>query len=300
MLPIITAFGFGGFALRLSVLSPPTTVAALQFFSNKLCLSAGRFQVEAGERVIGPMRAGLKIGVILDGRQSLELDDRPAVMVAGPSLLIAANSGEHMQRRTGLAGGNLRCALLQFDLDFVAREFGAQMDALRGFAQGDAGVWVRPASAALCVLALQLAEPRVAENLQRLYLAGKALELAAVALDTVISDAPARSARLPQRTAERIREARDIMLERLQDPPGLAELARMTGLNPTNLTSGFRQIFGASVFGYLQEQRLQRAHALIDSGEMTVAEAAFHVGYTPAHFSGLFRKRFGMSPSALR
>ncbi|HEV7257670.1 MAG TPA: AraC family transcriptional regulator [Bosea sp. (in: a-proteobacteria)] len=272
----------------------------MQLFSNKLSLSAGRFQVETGKHVVGPMRAGLKIGVILDGRQSLELDDRPAVMVAGPSLLIAANSGEHMQRRTGLAGGHLRCALLQFDLDFVESEFGAQLDALHGFMQGDAALWVRPANATLCALALQLAEPPVADNLHRLYLAGKALELAAVALDTVMTGVPARPARMPHRTAERIREARDIMLSRLQDPPGLPELARMTGLNPTNLTSGFRQLFGASVFGYLQEQRLQRAHALIDSGEMTVSEAAFHVGYTPAHFSSLFRKRFGMPPSALR
>jgi AraC family transcriptional activator of pyochelin receptor len=272
----------------------------LQLFSNKLSLSAGRFQVETGRHVVGPMRAGLKIGVILDGRQSLELDDRPAVMVAGPSLLIAANSGEHVQRRTGLAGGHLRCALLQFDLDFVENEFGAQLATLRGLVQGDAGLWVRPASATLCALALQLAEPPVSDNLHRLYLGGKALELAAVALDTIMSDVPVRAARMPQRMAERIREARDILLSRLQDPPGLPELARMTGLNPTNLTSGFRQLFGASVFGYLQEHRLQRAHALIDSGEMTVSEAAFHVGYTPAHFSSLFRKRFGMPPSALR
>jgi len=272
----------------------------LHLFSNQLSLSAGRFTVETGERVVGPMRAGLKIGVILDGRQSLELDDRPPVMVAGPSLLIAANSGEHVQRRTGLAGGELRCALLQFDLDFVENEFGAQMAALQGLVQGDAGLWVRPANAALCTLALQLAEPPVAGNLHRLYLAGKALELAAVALEAVMTAVPARPARVPQRTAGRIREARDILLSQLQDPPSLAELARMTGLNPTNLTSGFRQLFGDSVFGYLQEQRLQRAHALIASGDMTVAEAAFEVGYTPAHFSSLFRKRFGMPPSALR
>jgi AraC family transcriptional activator of pyochelin receptor len=272
----------------------------LQLFSDNLSLSAGTYHVEAGKRVVGPMRAGLKIGVILDGRQSLELDDRPAVMVAGPSLLIASNSGEHMQRRTGLAGGHVRMALLQFDLAFVESEFGAQFSTLHGLVEGDAGLWVRPASPSLCALALQMAEPVVAESLHRLYLAGKALELAAVALDTVLGDVPARPVRMPQRTAERIREARDIMLSRLQDPPGLPELARMTGLNPTNLTSGFRQLFGASVFGYLQEHRLQRAYALIASGEMTVAEAAFQVGYTPAHFSGLFRKRFGLPPSALR
>ena len=58
--------------------------------------------------------------------------------------------------------------------------------------------------------------------------------------------------------------------------------------------------FGASVFEYLQEQRLQRAYAMIASGEASVAVAAFQVGYSPAHFSGLFRKRFGIAPSSLR
>ena len=48
------------------------------------------------------------------------------------------------------------------------------------------------------------------------------------------------------------------------------------------------------------EQRLQQAYAMIASGEASVAVAAFKVGYTPAHFSGLFRKRFGIAPSALR
>jgi AraC family transcriptional activator of pyochelin receptor len=33
---------------------------------------------------------------------------------------------------------------------------------------------------------------------------------------------------------------------------------------------------------------------------MSVSEAAWHVGYAPAHFSVAFRRRFNASPSALR
>ncbi|MGO4815974.1 helix-turn-helix domain-containing protein, partial [Cupriavidus sp. 2MCAB6] len=50
----------------------------------------------------------------------------------------------------------------------------------------------------------------------------------------------------------------------------------------------------------LQAHRLQQAYDLIRSGEKSVAEAAYHVGYNPAHFSGIFRKRFGILPSTLR
>ncbi|MFS7221060.1 AraC family transcriptional regulator [Rahnella inusitata] len=33
---------------------------------------------------------------------------------------------------------------------------------------------------------------------------------------------------------------------------------------------------------------------------MSVSTAAYHVGYTPAHFSVVFRKKFGVSPKSLR
>lgn len=66
------------------------------------------------------------------------------------------------------------------------------------------------------------------------------------------------------------------------------------------LSAGFRQVYGASVFGFLQEYRLEQAYKLISTGEMSVSEAAFHVGYGAAHFATIFRKRFGVSPSSLR
>lgn len=270
-------------------------------FSRQLLLSAGTFPNPEGERIVGPMRRGLKIAVMLDGRQSLEIDDKPAVMVRGPALLVAANGGDHLQQRTGLSGGTVRCVLMQFDLDFVEREFAAPMQQLFALAGAeDAGIWVRPADADLCALALQIAECPVAVPLRRLYLAGKALELAAMALDRIVGQPPLRPARLPARTREQVHAVRDMLVAAMREPPSLAELARATGLNPTKLTSAFRAEFGASVFGYLQEQRLQQAHALIAEGEASIAEAAFRVGYTPAHFSSLFRKRFGMPPSALR
>jgi AraC family transcriptional activator of pyochelin receptor len=277
------------------------SLVGLPLFSQQLSLSAGTFPNPEGERIVGPMRRGLKIAVMLDGRQSLELDDRPAVLVRGPALLVAANSGDHVQQRTGLSGGEVRCVLMQFDLDFVEREFAAPMQQLFALAgAGDAGIWVRPADADLCALALEIAACPVAAPLRRLYLAGKALELAAMALDRIVGQPPLRPARLPARTREQVHAARDMLVAAMQQPPSLAELARATGLNPTKLTSAFRAEFGTSVFGYLQEQRLQQAHTLIAKGEASIAEAAFRVGYTPAHFSSLFRKRFGMPPSALR
>lgn len=281
--------------------SEPSPGGMLKLFSDNLSLKAGTFFIAEGESVTGPMRSGLKVGVMLDGRQTLELDDRPPVMIEGPALLVAANGGEHIQQRTGLTGGAVRCALMQFELDFVAREFGAELSRLLLLSgPDDACLWVRPASAELRALALQMAECRVADSLRSFYLAGKALELGALALDEIIGERPVRPAKLDARTRDQIQAVREILEASVQDPPSLSELARRTGLNPSKLTSAFRAQFGTSVFGYLQEYRLQQAHALIASGEASVAVAAFRVGYSPAHFSSAFRKRFGISPSALR
>lgn len=277
----------------------PTSKA--QFFSKQVALAAGSFQIREGERSVGQMRRGLKVAIMLEGQQSLALDDRPAVMIEGPALLVAANSGEHRQRRTVIADAAVRCVLIQFDLDFVEREFAVPVERLLALAGGaDAGLWVRPADARLRALGLQMAECAVAEPLRRLYLAGKALELAALALDEIVGKPEKRPSRLPTRTRDQVRAVRDRLVGSMQDPPSLAELARASGLNPTKLTSAFRIEFGTSVFGYLQEHRLQQAHLLIASGAATIAEAAFRVGYTPAHFSSLFRKRFGVPPSGLR
>lgn len=286
---------------------PPRSISdrshhtTLQLFSQNLSLSAGVSSIVEGERIVGPMRRGLKVAVMLDGRQSLSLDDRPTVMIGGPALLVAANSGDHEQQRISLTGGPLRYALMQFDLDFVATELGVALETLFDLVNlNDAGFWVRPASATLRALALQMAGCSAADPLRGLFLAGKALELAALAIGEVTCERPTRPARLPARTRERVLTARDMLMEAAQEPPSLAELARSCGLNPTKLTSAFRAEFGTSVFGYLQEHRLQQAHAMLATGEATVAEAAFRVGYTPAHFSTLFRKRFGISPRAVR
>ncbi|WP_413535129.1 helix-turn-helix domain-containing protein [Rahnella inusitata] len=46
--------------------------------------------------------------------------------------------------------------------------------------------------------------------------------------------------------------------------------------------------------------RLDTAWHMLNSGEVSVSTAAYHVGYTPAHFSVAFRKKLGVSPKSLR
>ena len=99
---------------------------------------------------------------------------------------------------------------------------------------------------------------------------------------------------------KRVHAAYHRLVSALESPPSLSELGREVGLSTSKLTIGFRRAFGTTVFGILQEHRLQQAHRFLTSGKMTVSEAAYRVGYTPAHFATIFRQRFGVSPSKLR
>lgn len=107
--------------------------------------------------------------------------------------------------------------------------------------------------------------------------------------------------RLTRADTERIHAARDLLLERLDDPPTLAELARHALMNEFKLKRGFKALFGDSPYAYFLAHRLELARSYLLDTDVSIAEIARRVGYRdPAHFTHAFRKRYGVRPSDLR
>ena len=98
----------------------------------------------------------------------------------------------------------------------------------------------------------------------------------------------------------RVAAARDLLEDRLGAPPTLAELSAAVGLTAKKLNQGFKHLYGLTVFDYLTDLRLKTAYRLISEGRERISVVAYKVGVMPAHLSYAFRKRFGISPSALR
>ncbi|MFP4564168.1 MAG: helix-turn-helix transcriptional regulator [Spirochaetia bacterium] len=135
-------------------------------------------------------------------------------------------------------------------------------------------------------------------SLRRFYLEAKCMELVTMRLDQLCHESEVRS-RTPLRKAdiERIHEAREILAERIADPPSLREIALAVGVNCNKLKYGFREIFGTTVFGYLRKMRLEEARQLLQDGDCSVTEVAFHVGYSSlSHFAHIFKQTYGSSP----
>lgn len=100
-----------------------------------------------------------------------------------------------------------------------------------------------------------------------------------------------------EKNVERIRQARQYIMEHASQPPTLAALAREVGLNEYRLKEGFKNIYGKTVFQFLQDYRLEWARQMLDEGQTKVNDAAYLIGYSnPSHFIAAFRKKFGLTP----
>lgn len=139
-------------------------------------------------------------------------------------------------------------------------------------------------------------------GLKKLFLQSKVMELLALQCDQVENDFRPGAIRhsVSNRELEQLQHARYLLLQNLQEPPTLAELARLSGLNEFKLKSGFKAVFDNTVFGYFNDHRLGLARELILAGGKTLAEIADDAGYSsPQHFSSAFKKKYGVAPSKL-
>lgn len=94
--------------------------------------------------------------------------------------------------------------------------------------------------------------------------------------------------------------ARDVLAERLVDPPSLDELAALVGTGRFALARAFRHRYGLPPHAYLNEQRVRRACALLETGQPPSAVAAA-VGFADqAHLTRHFRRVVGVPPGQYR
>ena len=98
-----------------------------------------------------------------------------------------------------------------------------------------------------------------------------------------------------------ILRARDLLHADLARRRTLANLAAEVGVHPVTLARGFRRSFGCSVGEYVRRLRIERAASQLGGSEVPLAEIALAAGFSDqSHFSNLFRRETGMSPSAYR
>lgn len=136
--------------------------------------------------------------------------------------------------------------------------------------------------------------------LQQLYLETKSAELFLLQVQALYTQNQSISS-LKQRDIECLHDARLYIEQNYQTPCSIIDLARIVGINQTKLKSGFKKLFGTTVFGYVRDLQMEKAKQLLLDEKLYVNEVADQIGYKhPQHFTVAFKRKFGILPSELK
>lgn len=140
-------------------------------------------------------------------------------------------------------------------------------------------------------------------GIKKLFLQSKVLELLALQCEQYERTEQIRNSvqQISAAEKEKLYYARDLLLKSMHTPPSLAVLSKMAGLNEFKLKNGFRQLFDNTVFGYLNDHRMEYARKMILRQQSSMTEIADELGFSSVqHFSIAFKKKFGVSPSKIK
>ena len=151
---------------------------------------------------------------------------------------------------------------------------------------------------AMSVVLSQILETKVHESIQTLYFKGKVYELLSLFFnksgDANVEQCPFL---VDEENVRKIRKAKEIILNKMTEPPTLQELSAEIGLNIKKLKEGFKQIYGDTVYGYLLDYKMNEARSMLNSKQYNINEISLKLGYsTSSHFITAFKKKFGTTP----
>ncbi len=154
---------------------------------------------------------------------------------------------------------------------------------------------VNPATS---VILSQIMNYTLHPSIKSLYVRGKVYELLALYFNRVedanLEQCPYLA---DEDNVRRIKHAKEIIIQRMTEPPTLQELSKEIGLSLKKLKEGFKQIYGDSVFGFLFDYKMEYALKMLESGKYNVNEVGLRVGYsTASHFIASFKKKYGTTP----
>ena len=137
-------------------------------------------------------------------------------------------------------------------------------------------------------------------HLKGLFLEAKAIELFLLQIKQLDQQDQKPGSKLKPADIERLHAIRDFITTHFDQHFTITDLARKAGINQMKLKSGFRELFGTTVFGCLNDARMGKAKQLLIEEKLFVGEVSDRIGYKhPHHFSAAFKRKFGVLPGDL-
>ncbi len=149
----------------------------------------------------------------------------------------------------------------------------------------------------------EMLNPPYGRHLRHIHSEARSLDLVCMMLDLLNNDNVPRSPlfRLRNSDIEALHAVKEYLRNEYADPPRIPLLGRQFGLNRTKLTEGFKNLFGETVFEYIQRLRMERARILLTESDWSISRIAETVGYErQSSFSSAFRTKYGRTPMDIR
>jgi AraC-like DNA-binding protein len=112
---------------------------------------------------------------------------------------------------------------------------------------------------------------------------------------------PAAAATLSKTDIDSIIKVENLLAGDLHTPPPtIPELARAAAMSESKLKKLFKTMYGSPPYEYYQKQRMTKARQLLLTGEYTIKDVGYALGYVNlSNFTLAFKKEFGYLPSDL-
>jgi AraC-like DNA-binding protein len=260
--------------------------------ANGLKLSIGLIETRDAERWSNETCAGVCAGFLVGSGISFSLGQQQVIDCSGARSFVVHAQQPWQAHHEVVGNSRVQAVFLQFPVELLHQ---LELDGLNT-SLAVVHDWV-PDHRLMSMLE-QIVSCPFQGVARTLYMQGKSLELLAIVVDGLSEQSRQRrlSNTLPRPDVERLQQAYEHLQNNLDNPPGLDELARQVGMCSSRLTAGFRRQFGQSVTECLQDLRLAQAYQDLQSGHMSSSQAAYRIGYSPAYFSTLFKRKYACSP----
>jgi len=98
-----------------------------------------------------------------------------------------------------------------------------------------------------------------------------------------------------------LRDARDLVDGRLNQPLTLRSVAKEAGIHPVHFAATFRRFHGCSFGEYFRRRRLEYARRQLGDPELSLAQIALDAGFADqSHLTRTFKRFTGLTPGQYR
>ncbi|WP_265822662.1 helix-turn-helix transcriptional regulator [Geovibrio ferrireducens] len=292
----LNTFGDVAGMFRHALLSCGLEISFLDYTAKET--AAADFEIDSAPLEFSFHMAGTGYGrIIKGGRETALLSG-----ISGRSL-VTYNPGSRCSVQT-FAGEHYRILNLYVSPDRFMEYLGGEPEyvpeSFRGILKRNtASINIDAAlTPAVRVILDQIVNSPYQGAMNRLFLESKSMELIVHMLHEAEGSRLCRNIpKLCSSDAGRIREARDILIAEMDNPPALDDLARRVGINSTKLKKGFRSLFNSTPYSVLRSERIRHAEVLLGEGLMNITEISHHLGFSDtSHFIREFVKFHGTTP----